>query len=238
MSRARTKASSCAAPSRTSRCSRRRSQAFVIFPDLDDFGTDYSSRTHLLDFPVDIVKLDRSFIGDIDSSEHCFKLVSAIIGMVQQLGLNATYCNLLRGFYFAAPCLADIATRFDRCRPFRRYRLVRLVPASPAHGTTPVMTPQYHPQILVGRRSKTRAAVLPLASSKRVRTTTGSDSSFATQRSLSTRRHPGRSDSNATKGLKHGKIDGKSCTGYRRSPRAWRSDRTLVCRRRRTSCIW
>ncbi|HIG72309.1 MAG TPA: EAL domain-containing protein [Myxococcales bacterium] len=145
-----------------------------MFPDLDDFGTDYSSRTHLLGFPVDIVKLDRSFIGDIDSSEHCFKLVSAIIGMVQQLGLNATYCNLLQGFYFAAPSLADIATGFDRCRPLRRYRLVRLVPASPAHGTTPVMTPQYPPQILVGRRSKTRATVLPLASSKRVRTTTGS----------------------------------------------------------------
>jgi hypothetical protein len=190
VSRARPKASSCAAPSRTSRCSRRRSQAFVIFPDLDDFGTDNSSLTHLLDFPVDIVKLDRSFICDSDSNEHCFALVSAIIGMVQQLGFNATNCNLLQGCSFAAPCLADMAIGFDRCRPFRRYRLVRLVPASPAHGTTSVMIPQYHPQILVGRRSKTRAAVLPLARLKRVRTTTGSDSSCATQRSLSTRRHP------------------------------------------------
>jgi len=54
---------------------------------LDDFGTGYSSLSHLRRFSVSGVKIDRSFINDIDTDENDQKLVSAIIGLAQSLGI-------------------------------------------------------------------------------------------------------------------------------------------------------
>jgi len=52
---------------------------------LDDFGTGYSSLTHIKDLPVDIVKLDRSFISQIENKGKDELIVSSVIELVKKL---------------------------------------------------------------------------------------------------------------------------------------------------------
>jgi len=86
---------------------------------LDDFGTGYSSLGHLRDFPVDIVKLDRSFVGGIGSSAADGAILRAMIGLAGSLGLmsiaegieraeqlaalNAMGCQAGQGFFISKP---------------------------------------------------------------------------------------------------------------------------------------
>ena len=56
---------------------------------LDDFGTGYSSLSHLSQLPFDIIKIDRSFIEDIDIEAHD-SIVTAIIRMGHSLGMEIT----------------------------------------------------------------------------------------------------------------------------------------------------
>lgn len=55
---------------------------------LDDFGTGYASLSMLKNLPTNIIKIDRSFIMDLDSSEQTPKLVLALITMAKSLGLK------------------------------------------------------------------------------------------------------------------------------------------------------
>jgi diguanylate cyclase (GGDEF)-like protein len=55
---------------------------------LDDFGTGFSSLSHLQRFPVDTVKIDRSFVHEVDSRPEASRLVAAIIAMAKALGLR------------------------------------------------------------------------------------------------------------------------------------------------------
>ncbi len=55
---------------------------------LDDFGTGYSSLSHLRRFPIDYVKIDRSFVDNSTSNADDQAIVSAIILMAQSLGLQ------------------------------------------------------------------------------------------------------------------------------------------------------
>lgn len=57
---------------------------------LDDFGTGFSSISHLRRLPVDIVKIDRSFIGEIDTNPTDGSLVGSIVRLSQALGLATT----------------------------------------------------------------------------------------------------------------------------------------------------
>jgi diguanylate cyclase (GGDEF)-like protein len=84
---------------------------------LDDFGTGFSSLSHLQRFPVDQIKVDRSFVASGD------QIVSAIIGLGKMLGLEAVAegievveqfqrvralgCHLAQGYWFATPLPAD-----------------------------------------------------------------------------------------------------------------------------------
>ena len=55
---------------------------------IDDFGTGYSSLSYLKRFPVNTLKIDRSFVSNIDDSPENIPLITAIISMSHALGLN------------------------------------------------------------------------------------------------------------------------------------------------------
>jgi len=86
---------------------------------LDDFGTGYSSFQHLKDFPIDLIKIDRSFVASLGRGRQDAAIVASVISMAAALGLdvvaegveNETQAELLRelgcplaqGFYFGPP---------------------------------------------------------------------------------------------------------------------------------------
>ena len=53
---------------------------------IDDFGTGYSSLARLRDMPFDVLKIDRSFIRDVDTDRDSASMVSAMIALAQNLG--------------------------------------------------------------------------------------------------------------------------------------------------------
>lgn len=55
---------------------------------MDDFGTGYSSLSYLRRFPIDALKIDRSFVTDLEDSDHGAAICAAIIAMSRQLGLT------------------------------------------------------------------------------------------------------------------------------------------------------
>jgi diguanylate cyclase (GGDEF)-like protein len=94
---------------------------------LDDFGTGYSSLRALQHFPVDVVKIDRSFIAPIEHDPQEAAIVAAVISLSHALGLRtvaegietiaqvdrlrALGCDLAQGFYFAKPAPPDEVRR-------------------------------------------------------------------------------------------------------------------------------
>lgn len=90
---------------------------------IDDFGTGYSSLAYLRRLPVDILKIDRSFIVDVGRDERDAALVSAMLAMAQELHLDVVaegveqwrqldflrqrHCNGAQGFLFSAPLPAE-----------------------------------------------------------------------------------------------------------------------------------
>ena len=94
---------------------------------LDDFGTGYSSMSYLSKFPVDVVKIDQSFIGDITTNAANAAIAQATIAMSHKLGklvlaegvetleqmtyLQRCECDEMQGYYFSRAVPADeIAT--------------------------------------------------------------------------------------------------------------------------------
>ena len=57
---------------------------------LDDFGTGYSSLRYLKQFPFDKIKIDRSFIVDVEHDEGSMAIISAIIGLARGLNMTTT----------------------------------------------------------------------------------------------------------------------------------------------------
>ena len=57
---------------------------------MDDFGTGYSSLTYLKRFPIDIVKIDRSFLAGLGQRQYDLTILAAMIDLVHALGLEAT----------------------------------------------------------------------------------------------------------------------------------------------------
>jgi EAL domain-containing protein (putative c-di-GMP-specific phosphodiesterase class I) len=86
---------------------------------IDDFGTGYSSLSYLKNFPADIIKIDRSFVGDIESDINDRAIISAITMMSHELGLKVLAegveneaqlaflkelkCDYVQGFFYAKP---------------------------------------------------------------------------------------------------------------------------------------
>ena len=94
---------------------------------IDDFGSDYSSLSRLRELPVDVLKLDRSFLRGVPADPEASAMVKAILALADALGLNAVAegietaeqeafvrehgCALGQGFHLGRPVPADETTR-------------------------------------------------------------------------------------------------------------------------------
>ncbi|ETI69330.1 signaling protein [Neobacillus vireti LMG 21834] len=112
-------------------------KALIILNDLknlgvnisiDDFGTGYSSLSYLKKFPIDNLKIDRSFIGDIAESEEDENIATTILLLADKLGLSVIAegvetseqlrvlrehsCNEAQGFLFSKPLAEDELNQF------------------------------------------------------------------------------------------------------------------------------
>ena len=90
---------------------------------IDDFGTGYSSLTHLKHFPIDTLKIDISFIADLESDPQDAAITEAIIGLARGLGLKVVAegvgtreqleflevrgCHYFQGYWASKPLPAD-----------------------------------------------------------------------------------------------------------------------------------
>ncbi len=95
---------------------------------LDDFGTGYSSLSYLQKFPIDTVKIDRSFVGRMGGKKEGQEIIRAIVTLAQNLGLKvvaegvettsqlailrALKCGYGQGYLFGKPIPADDAAVF------------------------------------------------------------------------------------------------------------------------------
>ena len=90
---------------------------------IDDFGTGYSSLNYLKHFPIDRIKIDRSFVADVNNNQSDAAIIEAIVSMAQSLSLRVVAegvensdqlhsltrlgCDEVQGFYLAMPMHAE-----------------------------------------------------------------------------------------------------------------------------------
>jgi diguanylate cyclase (GGDEF)-like protein len=105
-----------------------RDEGFTVA--IDDFGTGYSSLTHLKHFPIDTLKIDISFISDLESDPQDAAITEAIIGLARGLGLRVVAegvgtreqlqflvvrgCDCFQGYWESKPLPADEFVSFYR----------------------------------------------------------------------------------------------------------------------------
>ena len=94
---------------------------------IDDFGTGYSSLSYLKRFPVDVLKIDRSFIRDLMNDADDREIIETIIGMAKNLGLSVIAegienkiqaefllkngCHIAQGYYYSKPLPVSECTK-------------------------------------------------------------------------------------------------------------------------------
>lgn len=98
---------------------------------IDDFGTGHSSLYYLKKLPIDVLKIDRSFVRDLPEDESDAQIVKTIVLMAHSLGISTVAegvetteqldmmkgfgCDLVQGFYYSPPLpLEDIIVYFSR----------------------------------------------------------------------------------------------------------------------------
>jgi EAL domain-containing protein (putative c-di-GMP-specific phosphodiesterase class I)/GGDEF domain-containing protein len=102
-------------------------KALGIGVGLDDFGTGYSSLSYLQRFPVDTLKIDRSFVAAMDQNDECRAIIRTVLNLAATLHLDvvaegteteaqvdflaALDCKFGQGFFFSQPLPFDDAIR-------------------------------------------------------------------------------------------------------------------------------
>jgi EAL domain-containing protein (putative c-di-GMP-specific phosphodiesterase class I) len=97
---------------------------------LDDFGTGFSSLSHLKRFPIDMLKIDQSFVQDLATGSGDASIVGAVISMAESLNLQVVAegvetpqqfellkeqgCPEAQGFFFSQPVIAEDLTQLLR----------------------------------------------------------------------------------------------------------------------------
>jgi len=101
---------------------------------MDDFGTGYSSLSYLRQFPIDKIKIDRSFVMDIDSQPSCRAIVKSVVDLCKNLKLSCVVegieaaaqveilqdlgCEIFQGYLFGKPMSeAEVANYLDSLQP-------------------------------------------------------------------------------------------------------------------------
>lgn len=103
-----------------------RSRKFQLY--MDDFGTGYSSLSYLMHFPMDIIKIDQSFVKWMHIDEQSETLVKSIVNLAHNLSLKVVAegvddeshidilkscgCDYVQGYYLSKPLPADKADEF------------------------------------------------------------------------------------------------------------------------------
>jgi diguanylate cyclase (GGDEF)-like protein/PAS domain S-box-containing protein len=119
-------------------------KAIGVEISLDDFGTGFSSLSHLRRLPIDVLKIDRSFVHDVTGAAKDVSVTRAIISMAHGLQMQvlaegvetegqlsllaANGCNRIQGFWFSKPVPAaefEALVREPRCLPERFINRVR-----------------------------------------------------------------------------------------------------------------
>jgi EAL domain-containing protein (putative c-di-GMP-specific phosphodiesterase class I) len=94
---------------------------------MDDFGTGFSSLSYLKRLPIDILKIDRSFVRDLPDDEEDAAIVRMIAALAQSLGLTlhaeGIETQAQRHFLLAQGCHAPRASTFHPRLPARKCRL-------------------------------------------------------------------------------------------------------------------
>jgi diguanylate cyclase (GGDEF)-like protein/PAS domain S-box-containing protein len=107
-------------------------KAIGIRVAIDDFGTGYSSLGYLKRFPVDTLKIDRTFLHDVPEDQDNATVVSAVIGLARSLGMSVIAegvetaaqveflrereCDELQGFLFSRPIPPEELAQLARTR--------------------------------------------------------------------------------------------------------------------------
>jgi diguanylate cyclase (GGDEF)-like protein/PAS domain S-box-containing protein len=97
---------------------------------LDDFGTGYASLSHLKKFPVNVLKLDQSFVGNLENDTSDAAIVQAVVNLGKSLGIRVVAegvetsdqaallwkqgCDLGQGYLFSRPMPAEAVPQFIR----------------------------------------------------------------------------------------------------------------------------
>lgn len=97
-------------------------KALGVLLSIDDFGTGFSSLSYLQRFPIDILKIDRSFVSQIEAGSDGLQIVSTIISLAENLGmavvaegvetqaqmaqLQLLGCEYCQGYFFSRPVAA------------------------------------------------------------------------------------------------------------------------------------
>lgn len=95
---------------------------------MDDFGTGYSNLAYLQQLPIDVLKIDRSFVSDMMIDKDKRAIVRTVLSLARALGMKTTAegieseeisdvlrrlgCSVGQGYYFARPLNADAAYAF------------------------------------------------------------------------------------------------------------------------------